>query len=1046
MMGLATLVLAINSLPASGQAVCPPLIQWQKSFGTLAAERARAVQQAPDGGHIIGGDAESWSTGGNKTSENFGLCDFWIVRTDADGNKLWDRSYGGSGDERFAALDQTVDGGFIFGGSTWLDSTGGVKTSTNYGNTDYWIVRTDAGGNILWDRTFGGAWHDYLGDVRQTTDGGFVLAGWSASETNEIKSAPPISGEDFWIVRLDANGQKLWDRSYGGFFNDQARHIRQTADGGFLIGGYSEHGGFGMLDFRVMRIDANGNLLWDKHFGGVARDALLGMTLTADGGALLGGWSESGRSGNKTAALYGSSDFWVVGIDWQGNKLWDRSYGGTSHDILETLSAASDGGFLLAGYSFSPPGGTKTAPLINSAGYDFWVIRTDAGGIELWQDTFGGANSEACNATAQTTDGGFILVGTSASTDGDRRGTGFGSDDYWLVKLTAENPDDCDHDGVPDTHDQCASTPLGALVNADGCTIAQLCPCEMASHKEYLVCVREHARAFQRAGLINNVRRRQLIENARAANCPPSTGSGDKFIFGLPHRAINYATLDFLPVWFNGLVVTPEEDNPGPWGVSVAVGQADSGLFIYPDGGYSSYGDEWFLEATAAGRRAGDDRDDVVSRLRVRKPYYETYPVSVDLSALRPESVTTQILSNNTVISESTQLGSAYELTIYGSAQLDPRGNPFWRAPDGSVGALVEFTGPFVFGDNYFSIGGGEGDEALRGDKIFFRANRPRHSVEYVSRIDAVAGGGASSFEIVNERLGMFRHAHQALGAVVFEASARGLRLRTLEDLGAEDYTAVLVEAPTAASRLEIDFEPMRLEEPGAALTLYSAGALDEDDIMFSVLGLKRETNGLAFRCDYQVLFESTASNNPSVRIEAFRNGRITGSAVISGASVGGAFALIDGRAPAITGFRAIINSNAVPTLGISFGRVTTLDIGDDVQLAGNHFRVTPIDPARLVDSISAVTVEFVEQQSITIIGERSTAAPPTILIVGGGGELSLSWADSMHLYTLEAADSLSGPFTPITDEVETTNGQHRLTVPISSHGTRFYRLTGPAD
>jgi hypothetical protein len=1051
--GVLAFAFGIGEFFTFAQPACPPIIQWQKSFGTPSTEYPMDVQQTRDGGFIVGG----WSPyfpipGGNKTSPSYGSHDFWIVRTDPAGTKLWDRSYGGNDQDTLETLHQTSDGGFILGGTTWYASSGGNKTSTNYGSSDFWVVRTDASGYKLWDRSFGADGYESLQSIQQTSDGGFILAGVSSSwSTNEVKTAQPLGDDDFWIVRLDAEGNRLWDRTYGAGLKEHANVIRQTPDGGFLIGGSTQGGlnfttrrGFGNYDFWIVRIDANGNKLWDNLFGGPAQDELVSIALTTDGGCVLGGWSLSINGGNKTSANYGGPDYWVIRLDAGGNKVWERSYGGVEWDILGSISANSDGTFLLAGYSLSPPGGSKTTPLLG--GWDCWLIRIDGNGNELWQAGFGGQSSETPEAAHQTTDGGYIFTGRSSSMDGDRNGQGFGSDDFWLVKLTPDNPDDCDHDGVPNSQDECAETPLGSVINAQGCSIAQLCPCAMESHDEYVTCVRDAARAFQQAGLISNSQRRQLVENARAASCPPSAGPGEGFIFGLAHRPIGDARLDFQPDWFSGLHVFSEnyyeEPPPPPFGISIALGEADSGLFVYPDGNYANYGEGWFFDATAY-----ESNGDLISSVRVRKPYYETYPVSVDLSPLRPESLTIQVLSNRTVLVERTFDDSFAAFQVSGSAWLEPRGNPYWRMPDGSVGALIEFTGPYVFaqGDYYRIYIGGSEDELLRGNRIFVRANNPRRHVQHVSRLDAVAGGGVPGFEVRNERLGMFNHPHQGLGSILFNASRGRLLLNTLEPFGSEDFAAVLAEAPEGSSRLEIDLDPVTLEETGDGLVLYPSGVIDVDSFVFGELRIVREVDELTLRCDYEALSDPGSSTAPLQRLEVLRNGRPVGSAIVSN-RVSLSASLKDGRAPEIIGFRATVNSNGVPTLGLAFAQVTTITSPDGAQFGGNHMRLTPVNPAQMVHSISALTIEMLQLPSLTITAERSTLAPPALAIQPSSGDLLLSWTDNTQLYSLESGISLFGPFTAVTNEVTLINARNSLTLPLGQERTLFFRLTGPVD
>ena len=241
------------------------------------------------------------------------------MRLDVSRNKVWDLTFGGGGRDALHSLQQTADGGFILGGDSAL-SINGNKTSPVIGATDFWIVRLDPSGNKLWDRSFGGTNDDFLTSLQETSDGGFILGGTSASGANGTKTAPNFGGYDFWVVRLDASGNQLWDRSFGGSGHDGLNSLQQTADGGFILGGYSASGAdgnksspnLGLEDFWVVRLDARGNKIWDQTLGGSGSEALRVVRQTADGGFILGGQSFSGVSGSKTTSNFGGSDFWVI--------------------------------------------------------------------------------------------------------------------------------------------------------------------------------------------------------------------------------------------------------------------------------------------------------------------------------------------------------------------------------------------------------------------------------------------------------------------------------------------------------------------------------------------------------------------------------------------------------------------------------------------------------------------------------------------------------------------------------------------------------------
>ena len=372
-----------------------PSKQWDRTFGGPGYENLSCVRQTSDGGYILGGQSTS-AAGGDKTESSRG-SDFWVVKLDASGNKQWDRTFGGDNSEELVAVEQTRDGGYVLGGTS-NSGVSGNKTAPNQGpvlSNDYWVVKIDAVGAKQWDRTFGGSELENLGDLRQTQDGGYLLGGTSNSGISGNKTQPNRSlpgtyiGPDYWVVKLDASGNKQWDRVFGGHHNEELYSVQQTDDGGYVLGGYSMS-------------DATG----DK--------------------------TEPNRG---TGVPFRSADFWVVKLDASGAKLWDRTLGGTDNDRLYSLQQTADGGFLVGGSSFSGVSGNKTQPAQGLQ--DFWVVKLNAAGTQQWDRTFGGVQTDALSSLRQTTDGGYVLGGNSNSgITGDRTHPNRSPNgDYWLVKL-----------------------------------------------------------------------------------------------------------------------------------------------------------------------------------------------------------------------------------------------------------------------------------------------------------------------------------------------------------------------------------------------------------------------------------------------------------------------------------------------------------------------------------------------------------------------------------------------------------------------------------
>src|SRR6185295_18607447 len=247
----------------------------------------------------------------------------------------------------------------------------------------------------------GGTSGEWFSSCQRTNDNGYILGGSANSGISGDKTQPIWGGEyDFWIVKLDSLGNKQWDKDYGGTDRDVLYSLQQTKDGGYILGGFSNSdiGGnktqatWGGYDYWIVKVDSLGTYQWDKDFGGTDDETLDHIEQANDGGYILIGYSESSVGGDKTEASYGVEDFWIVKTDSLGNKLWDKDFGGTSHDWFPTGFQTNDGGYVVAGESWSGINGNKTQP---NWGYDdFWIIKIDSLGNYQWDKDFGGTGSE----------------------------------------------------------------------------------------------------------------------------------------------------------------------------------------------------------------------------------------------------------------------------------------------------------------------------------------------------------------------------------------------------------------------------------------------------------------------------------------------------------------------------------------------------------------------------------------------------------------------------------------------------------------------------
>jgi Secretion system C-terminal sorting domain len=440
--------------------------QWDYRFGGNQEEDLGAFLQTADGGYLLAGRSCSIISG-DKTQTTLGgsgfpFFDNWIIKIDSNGNKLWDKTFGGMSLDVLTLLQQTADGGFILGGYSF-SGIGGDKTEPNrdtiYPFTpDYWIIKTDLLGNKQWDKSFGGDSTDYLSSLIQTADGGYLIGGYSYSGISGDKSQGNWNTQstitpDYWIVKTDSLGNKQWDKTFGGTDGDVLKSLIQEPDNGYILGGNSFSGiggdktqnnwGVGP-DYWIIKIDSLGNKQWDRNYGHTGSEDLTELKKTTDGGYILAGASSSWVGGDKSQPNRGFYDYWILKIDSLGNKQWDKTFGGTNEDFLHKIFLTQDGGYLFSGGSASNKSGDKTEDNISRT--QTWVIKTDSLGNKEWDKTLrtgvGVAiiNDDWPGLVIQTADGCFAMANsTEADIGGDKTqpcwGGGSCKGDYWIIKF-----------------------------------------------------------------------------------------------------------------------------------------------------------------------------------------------------------------------------------------------------------------------------------------------------------------------------------------------------------------------------------------------------------------------------------------------------------------------------------------------------------------------------------------------------------------------------------------------------------------------------------
>lgn len=308
---LFTLVLGILvfSVPSNAE------VTFERTYHREWYEDGYSVHQTQDRGYIIAGRA--FSSGGT-------YIDAWLIKTDSLGDTLWTRTFGGVGQDCGYSVDETQDGGYVLAGHT---------SSFGAGSTDVYLVRTDSVGNPLWEKTFGGLLWDYASSVQETRDGGFFIVG----ETMSFGSG----AFDVYAIKTDSLGVTGWERTYGGSGFDHGYSAQQTLDGGYVLAGATSSFGVGGLDFYIIKVDSLGGRIWSRTYGGGSSESARSIKQTADGGFIVAG--ATGSFGE------GEEDFYIVRTDSLGYGVWAKTYGGSSSDYAHCATQTLDGGYVIVG-------------------------------------------------------------------------------------------------------------------------------------------------------------------------------------------------------------------------------------------------------------------------------------------------------------------------------------------------------------------------------------------------------------------------------------------------------------------------------------------------------------------------------------------------------------------------------------------------------------------------------------------------------------------------------------------------------------------------
>ncbi len=363
---------------------------WTRTYGGIYNDVGSSVIEISSGGFLIAGHTQSFGAGSE---------DVYLIRTDDDGNTLWTKTYGGNnGDKAYSVIEVSSDG-FLIAGYT---------TSYGAGSSDVYLIRTDANGDTLWTRTYGGTSNDEGRDVIEVSSGGFLIAGTTGSFGN--------NGTDFWLIRTDSIGNTLWSKTYDGGEDDWCYSVCESSSGGFIVTGLTYRSGGAYKYVWLIRTDDNGTTIWENTYGESGAETGHAVIECTDGDYVIAGtsWNQSN----------GSFDVYLIKTDDNGNTLWTKMYGGTGSDNSYSVAEVSSGRFIIVGETLS----------FGAGGGDVYLIRTDASGDTLWTRTYGGIGDDWGYSVIPCSSNGFAITGYT--------GFGAGSIDVWLLRVNDQPVND----------------------------------------------------------------------------------------------------------------------------------------------------------------------------------------------------------------------------------------------------------------------------------------------------------------------------------------------------------------------------------------------------------------------------------------------------------------------------------------------------------------------------------------------------------------------------------------------------------------------------
>ena len=355
--------------------------QWARTYGGNRGASASSIQQTDDGGYIVGGSIGSYR---------------WIFKLSPYGEIEWQKTYGGS---NVSSIQLTRDGGYVI-----------ADTESKSGSSEFLILKLSSDGEIEWQKTYGGSEQEEAHSIQQTSDGGYIVAGTSSN----LGEWGDTSIQYIWILKLSSEGDIEWQKTYGGNWGDSVSFIQQTGEGGYIVAGTTNYSGAGQDDIWIFKLSSEGEIEWQKTYGGTSYDEAHSVQLTNDGGYIVAGKTESFGAGG--------DDIWILKLSSEGDIDWQKAYGGSGNEEAHSICQTSNGGYIVAG---------STGPSGEWYDYDCLVLKLSTIGEIEWQKTYGGSYaSDIAYFIQQTDDGGYVVAGETNSWGGNKK-------DAWILKLAS---------------------------------------------------------------------------------------------------------------------------------------------------------------------------------------------------------------------------------------------------------------------------------------------------------------------------------------------------------------------------------------------------------------------------------------------------------------------------------------------------------------------------------------------------------------------------------------------------------------------------------